>query len=399
MKEGWNSKSIGEICDVLDKKRKPITKKNRIPGNYPYYGATGILDYVKDFIFDETLVLIGEDGAKWGVGENTAFTAIGKYWVNNHAHVIRPHRDTVLDQWIIYYLNANDLSPFITGLTVPKLNQEKLRGIPIPLPSLSEQKRIVAILDEAFEGIDKTVANAEKNLANARELFESYLNKVFTEKGEGWTETSLAYEVDLLTGYAFKSKEYAESADGIKLLRGDNILQGFFRWEEVKWWPSEKAKEYDKYLLLDGDTVLAMDRTWVKAGIKYAQIAEEELPCLLVQRVARMRCKHELDRNFLYYLIGSKFFESYVLSIQTGSGVPHISGKQIKAFCFHKPPLSIQKTISREINAISSKIKLLESIYQSKLIALTELKQSLLQKAFTGELTANDIAINKEAVA
>ena len=114
MKESWNTISIGEICDVLDSKRKPITKKNRTKGEYPYYGATGVLDYVEDYIFDETLVLVGEDGAKWGVGENTAFAAEGKYWVNNHAHVIRPHRETVLDQWIIYYLNANDLSPFIT---------------------------------------------------------------------------------------------------------------------------------------------------------------------------------------------------------------------------------------------------------------------------------------------
>ncbi len=118
----WPFQNLGELCDILDSKRKPITKRDRSSGQFPYYGATGILDYVEGFLFDEKLVLIGEDGAKWAAGENTAFAVEGKCWVNNHAHVIRPHRNTVLDAWIIYYLNGIDLTPFVTGLTVPKLN-------------------------------------------------------------------------------------------------------------------------------------------------------------------------------------------------------------------------------------------------------------------------------------
>ena len=89
MSENWQTHKLGELCEVLDSKRKPITKRNRVSGEYPYYGATGILDYVADYIFDEKLILIGEDGAKWGSGENSAFSAEGQYWVNNHAHVIR----------------------------------------------------------------------------------------------------------------------------------------------------------------------------------------------------------------------------------------------------------------------------------------------------------------------
>lgn len=129
MKNNWQTKKIGELCDILDNKRKPVTQRDRVSGVYPYYGATGIQDYVNEYIFDEKLILIGEDGAKWGAGENTAFSVDGKYWVNNHAHVIRPHRNIVLDNWIIYFLNVNDLSRYITGLTVQKLNQAKLREI------------------------------------------------------------------------------------------------------------------------------------------------------------------------------------------------------------------------------------------------------------------------------
>ena len=134
MTDGWHPKNLGDLCDVLDHKRKPITKKDRIPGDYPYYGATGVLGYVEGFLFDEKLVLVGEDGAKWDSGENTAFAVEGKIWVNNHAHVLRPHRAKVLDNWLIYFLNHSDLSKFVSGLTVPKLNRGNLRKIPIPFP-------------------------------------------------------------------------------------------------------------------------------------------------------------------------------------------------------------------------------------------------------------------------
>lgn len=192
MSVGYPKIPLGELCDVLDRKRKPITKRDRVAGEYPYYGATGILDHVHEYIFDEKLILIGEDGAKWGAGENTAFSADGKYWVNNHAHVILPDRTRVLDQWIIYQLNANDLSEFITGLTVPKLNQAKMREIPILLPPLPEQKRMVAILDEAFEGIAVVVANAEKKLDDLTELKQSILQKAFTGELTAQPDRALA---------------------------------------------------------------------------------------------------------------------------------------------------------------------------------------------------------------
>ena len=189
---GWPVVKIAELCEVLDNKRKPITKKNRIEGPYPYYGATGVLDYVEGYLFDEDLVLIGEDGAKWGAGDNSAFSITGKTWVNNHAHVVKPHRDIILDQWLIYYLNGEDLSDFITGMTVPKLNQGKLKEISLPVPPIPEQKRIVALLDTVFADLEQTRTKTEQNLKNARELFDSYLQQVFSQKGEGWVEATLS---------------------------------------------------------------------------------------------------------------------------------------------------------------------------------------------------------------
>src|SRR5260370_2904417 len=185
MKEGWQTRELGDLCEVLDYKSKPITKRDRVEGDYPYYGATGILGYVEGYLSDENLVLVGEDGAKWGSGENTAFAVEGKIWVNNHAHVLRPHRDRVLDNWLIYFLNHSDLSKFVSGLTVPKLNQGNLREIPIPLAPLPVQQRIVGILDEAFDGIATAKANAEENLQHARALFEQHLQSVYSQPADG----------------------------------------------------------------------------------------------------------------------------------------------------------------------------------------------------------------------
>ena len=171
---------LGEVVDILDSLRRPITKSDRKPGPYPYYGATGVLDYVEDFLFDEPLVLVGEDGAKWGAGENSAFPVDGKIWVNNHAHVLRPNRNRLMDRFLIEILNEADLMSFITGVTVPKLNQSKLRSIKIPLPPLEVQKEIVA----EIEGYQKVIDGARAVLDNYRPHIPIHPDWPMVELGE-----------------------------------------------------------------------------------------------------------------------------------------------------------------------------------------------------------------------
>jgi len=113
---GWEWVRLGEVTEILDSLRKPVTKEDRLPGPYPYYGASGIVDYVSAYLFDEPLVLVGEDGAKWGAGDKTAFTITGRTWVNNHAHVLRPQRAALADMFLVNVLTALDLSEFITGV-------------------------------------------------------------------------------------------------------------------------------------------------------------------------------------------------------------------------------------------------------------------------------------------
>ncbi len=173
-----------------------------------------------------------------------------------------------------------------------------------------------------------------------------------------WEETTLGAEVDLLTGFPFKSERYTDSADSIPLVRGDNIVQGAMRWDGVKRWPLSERGEHALYELREGDVVLAMDRPWIEAGLKYAAISKHDLPCLLVQRTARLRGGPRLDTRFLRYLIGSREFTQHIHAITTGTAVPHISGKQIKDFTFTLPPLAEQKAIASVLGALDDKIEL-----------------------------------------
>lgn len=175
---------------------------------------------------------------------------------------------------------------------------------------------------------------------------------------ERWREAFLGAEVDLLTGFPFPSNGYTSDPSGVPLVRGDNVIQGQFRWEDVKRWPLEDAERFADYTLAPGDVVVAMDRPWIEAGLKYAAIAESELPCLLVQRVARLRAKDTLDQRFLRYVIGSRAFTNYILGVQTGTAVPHISGAQIKAFRFLCPPLHQQERIGEILGTLDDSIDL-----------------------------------------
>ncbi|MGZ8906556.1 MAG: restriction endonuclease subunit S [Methylobacter sp.] len=168
----------------------------------------------------------------------------------------------------------------------------------------------------------------------------------------------LGEEIDLLTGFPFESKKYSDDKNDIKLLRGDNIVQGGLRWDDVKRWPVIEKSKYQNYELQIDDVVLAMDRPWVGAGLKFSTISENDLPCLLVQRTARMRGGKNLDSRYLKYIIGSPCFSKYIQKITTGSLVPYIRGRQIKDFSCALPSLIEQQKIAGVLSAIDAKIEL-----------------------------------------
>ena len=175
-KEGVEMKTLGKICNNLDFKRKPITGSKRVAGIYPYYGASGIVDYVESYIFDGEYLLVSEDGANLLTRTTPiAFSIKGKNWVNNHAHVLEFDNKTT-QKFVEIFLNMIDLSPWINGAAQPKLNQANLNIIEIPLPPLPEQQRIVSILD-TFEA---SISNLEAQLAQRQKQYEYYRNQLLT---------------------------------------------------------------------------------------------------------------------------------------------------------------------------------------------------------------------------
>jgi type I restriction enzyme S subunit len=384
MKKGWKTMPRGELCDVLDHKRKPITKRDREAGEYPYYGATGVLDHVAGYLFDEPLVLVGEDGAKWASGENTAFAVEGKIWVNNHAHVLRPHRTVLLDNWLIYHLNHSDLIEFVSGLTVPKLNQGCLREIPVPVPPLTEQQRIVGLLDEAFEGLATAKANAEKNLQNAHALFESHLQSVFTQRGPGWVEKHkpLSELCELIVDCEHKTAPIQE--EGYPSIRTPNIGKGKLLLEGVNRVSEETYKAWTRRAEpLAGDLILARE---APAG-NVAVIPEDTRVCL-GQRTVLIRPKADIfNPSFLALRLLEPQMQEKLLAHSRGATVQHVNMKDIRALDVGAiPRLRVQEQIAANVNAVSAEGERLARLYERKHAALDALKKSLLHQAFTGAL-------------
>ncbi|MBN8610537.1 MAG: restriction endonuclease subunit S [Deltaproteobacteria bacterium] len=173
-----------------------------------------------------------------------------------------------------------------------------------------------------------------------------------------WPSVPLSDVADLLTGHPFKSQYYTDNPLDPRLVGGDNIAQGQIRWENVRRWPRDMVTGLDDYWLKPGDVVLAMDRPWIDAGLKRAAMSAADLPALLIQRTARLRGSDRLDVGFLRYIIGSRAFTQYVLGVQTGTAVPHISPAQIRAFRFPLPPLNEQRRIALILGALDDKIEL-----------------------------------------
>ena len=167
----------------------------------------------------------------------------------------------------------------------------------------------------------------------------------------------LGHYADIFPGFAFKSERFTDDPADVVLVKGENVQQGFIDWGASKYWPFIEAEAQKKYELHVGDVVLAMDRPWVTAGLKWAYIKPHDPKSLLVQRVSRLRAKNGLNQTYLRCLISSGYFSSYIQPIVTGVNVPHISGKQIGDFKIPLPPLPIQQKIAAIISAYDNLIE------------------------------------------
>ncbi len=196
----------------------------------------------------------------------------------------------------------------------------------------------------------------------------------------GWVHTTFDKHVDCLTGFAFKSSGYSNDEKDIRLLRGDNIEPGNLRWRDAKYWSDIEVKNLERYRLKEGDFVIALDRTWISAGLKVAEVTQADLPCLLVQRVARVRAKTTLEQSLLRQYFSGHRFEQYVKSVQTATAVPHISPNDIKEFPVSLPPLPEQKKIAQILSTWDRAIITTEQLLANS----QQQKKALMQQLLTG---------------
>ncbi|WP_370578246.1 restriction endonuclease subunit S [Snodgrassella alvi] len=360
-KDSWKWKTLGSISDIHDYKRKPITKKDRKIGIYPYYGATGIQDYIDNYIFDGSFVLVGEDGAKWGSNENTAFLINGKFWVNNHAHVLQMHND-IFPKWVVYYLNHKDLNEFITGAVVPKLNQAALRSIPIPVPFISIQKQIVKELDTLSDIITKKkeqLAELDK-LAQAT-FYDMFGDPIKNEKN--WEIKELKYFGNVLTGNTPSRKKieyYSEPY--IEWIKTDNITESLI---------ISQAKEYlskEGYKISKSVNKGAILVTCIAGSLKsIGRAALTDREVCFNQQINAIQPSSLVNSIFLYWLI--KTTKSYIEEKTPGVLKFILSKSKFENLIFIFPPISAQTQFAEKIEAIEQQKALInQSITDTQLL-------------------------------
>lgn len=336
--DGVEYKKLGEVCEILDSQRKPVTKKDRTTGPYPYYGANGIQDYVDEFIFDGTFLLLGEDGSV--VTEHgcpVVHWATGKIWVNNHAHILKEKEELRL-RFLFHYLQTVNIQHLVKGVP-PKLNQKNLREILIPIPPLPIQNEIVKMLDNFTELTAELTAELMLRKKQYNFYRDSLLN--FDQKNSKVEWKTLGDVCDVLSGYPFDSSQFVNN--GIRLMRGMNVKRGVLDFQEGnnRYWKNTDG--LDKYKLEADDIIIAMDGSLV--GQSYGLVKEEHLPLLLVQRVARVRSK-ESNSHYVYHYISSGKLTEYVSAKRTAGAVPHISLKDIEKFEIPFPDIEKQNKIA-----------------------------------------------------
>jgi type I restriction enzyme S subunit len=265
-------------------------------------------------------------------------------------------------------------------------NATKLGALSIPIPPLREQQRIVGILDEAFEGIATAKANAEKNLQNARALFESHLQSVFSQRGPGWVEKPLETVSTILNGYAFKSTDFSPK-QGVKCIKITNVGVREFVCQSDGYLPDSFAAEYDSVSVKKGSIVLALTRTIIAGGLKVAVVPYEYDGALLNQRVASIITNDEhLTEAFLFAYLSTQTVVDYVKERVNTLMQPNLSITDLRSLPIPAPPRREQQKITEQLDGLREETQRLESIYKQKLAVLEALKKTLLHQAFTGKL-------------
>ena len=408
MKNGWKIKQLCDVCQIKPPKEEArrklaeddlvsfvpmedlgIDQKYLLPVQTRTLAAvTGSYTYFADG--DVLLAKITPcfENGKLGIASNLK-NGIG--FGSSEYIVFRPD-SSVDSEWLYYYLSRETFriegAARMSGAVGHKrVAREFVEKYPVPVPPLPEQQRIVGILDEAFGGIATAKANAQKNLQNARALFKSYLQSVFTQPGEGWVEKKLEDVCHKITDGTHHSpqKQFSEPGPGRFLyITSKNIRNNYMDLSNVTY--VEKAFHDEVYARCRpnlGDVLLTKDG----ASTGNVTLNTIDEPFSLLSSVCLIKTNHALLLPaFLCFFLQSSTGLSSIVGQMTGAAIKRIVLKDIKKATIPFPPVKAQQDIVMILNSLLTETARLEDIYQKKLAALDELKKSLLHKAFSGQL-------------
>ena len=386
--EHWEVMPLENVVNIFDKQRIPLNEAHRqqMQGGYPYCGANGVVDYVNDYIFDGEHILLAEDGGYWSSFENSTYLMNGKFWVNNHAHVLQAKQNLSHNYFLMCQLNYLDIKPFITGTTRGKLNQGMMKQVPLALPPLPEQRAIAHVL----QTIQESKLTRQREIALERERKAALMDYLFSHgtKGELRKQTEIGeipenWEVVSLGNCCYKPEYgYTESANdspvGPKFLRITDIQNDMVNWEKVPYCVcSEETKE--KYLLKTGDIVIAR----IGATTGKAYIIDNCPEVVFASYLIRLRAKDNLLPTFLaQYFRTNNYWRQIDQSkggrLKGGVNIPILT--RVLPF----PPFSEQQEIAETLQACDTKIAALEQ----ETVRLDELFHVMLDELMTGQRSA-----------
>ena len=371
---------LEEVCEILDSKRVPITAKDRVVGPYPYYGANGVQDYVADYIFDDELVLLAEDGGHFGSADKPiAYRVSGKCWVNNHAHVLKAKECIDID-YLCYSLMFRDVSDIVNGATRQKLTQADMRKIEIPLLPIEEQKSVVAKISKVFE----LIALRKEQLAKLDRLVKSRFIELFGDpiaNPMGWEKVNITAVVGgkVSNGFFAKRDDYCDDGN-VKVLGVAHVVNRMY--SNIEDLPTTNGTETDvaKYSVKYGDMLFCRS-SLVAAGIGKASVVPQGTPNNVLFECHVIRLPLDLDKcvpEFMQVLSTTEYFRNQVIAQSKTATMTTIGQDGILKTDIILPPLEMQKQFLQFVEQ-TEKSKL--AIQQSH-DKLELLKKSLMQEYF-----------------
>ena len=394
--EGWKVTNLGKFCEFYNGKahEKCIDENwEFIVVNSKFISSEGkITKRTKENLFPlykNDIVMVMSDVPK---GKALAKCYIiedhNKYSLNQRICAIRSDKFDI--EFLYYHLNRHPyLLSFDNGGNQTNLRKDDILNCPLFFPSLDEQKRIVAILDEAFEGIDQAIRNTEKNLANARELFDSYLNKIFTQKGDTWEKKKLEDVCIQITDGKHGDCNNEENS-GYFFLSAKDIKQDKLNYENARQITKDDFNETHKITKLEPSDILITNSGTIG---RTAIVPEDDrtYKTTFQKSVAILKpIKEQINSEFCRYSLMAHL--DHMVNISAGTAQKNLLLRDLRAHQFYMPDtVDEQKIIATKLDDFSGETQRLETIYRKKIAALNELKQSILQKAFTGQLTQKSL--------